>query len=400
MDLKPGYKQTEIGLIPEDWDVCRLGQTGRVIRGASPRPQGDRRFYGGPIPRLMVEDVTRDGKFVTPIVDSLTIEGAKRSRPCPAGTITIVCSGTVGITSFLAVDACIHDGFLALMDVSEELSADYLFHLLNSQREKFDGSATHGGVFTNLTTKILEDFVVPKPPLIEQHGIAAVLSDADAQIAVIESLIAKKRDIRSGAIQRLVTGKGRLAGFSKSWKIKKLGELHRIKHGKSQRLVEDPNGRYPILATGGQIGKSREPLCRKPSVLIGRKGTIDRPQYMDTPFWSVDTLYYSDMLDGNVAKFLFYRFLLIEWRRYNEASGVPSLSARTIESIEIECPDPTEQQAIVDVLSYMDAEITALEARLKKTRALKQGMMQALLTGRVRLPVRSEALDTLEVAHA
>ena len=121
---------------------------------------------------------------------------------------------------------------------------------------------------------------------------------------------------------------------------------------------------------------------------------------MDRPFWSVDTLYYSDMLDENVAKFLFYRFLLIEWRRYNEASGVPSLSARTIESIEIECPDPTEQQAIVDVLTDLDAEITALEARLEKTRALKQGMMQALLTGRVRLPVQGEASDVLEVAHA
>lgn len=121
---------------------------------------------------------------------------------------------------------------------------------------------------------------------------------------------------------------------------------------------------------------------------------------MDTPFWSVDTLYYSDMLDGNVAKFLFYRFLLIEWRRYNEASGVPSLSARTIENIEIECPEPDEQLGIVRVLSDIDAEITALEARLDKTLALKQGMMQALLTGRVRLPVQAEALDALEVAHA
>ena len=77
--------------------------------------------------------------------------------------------------------------------------------------------------------------------------------------------------------------------------------------------------------------------------------------------------------------------MLIEWRRYNEASGVPSLNARTIENIEIECPKPSEQLEIVRVLSDMDAEITALEAQLEKTRALKQGMMQELLTGRVRL---------------
>ena len=114
MEMTPGYKQTEVGVIPEQWHVLSLSQVGRVIRGASPRPKGDKRFYGGNIPRLMVEDVTRDGKWVTPSVDFLTDEGAKRSRPCKKGTLTIVCSGVVGIPSFLAVDACIHDGFLAL----------------------------------------------------------------------------------------------------------------------------------------------------------------------------------------------------------------------------------------------------------------------------------------------
>jgi len=113
MELKPGYKQTEVGVIPEDWEVSKLSILGDIIRGASPRPKGDKRYYGGEIPRLMVEDVTRDGKFVIPQVDFLTAEGAKRSRPCKKGTLTIVCSGTVGVVSFLGTDACIHDGFLA-----------------------------------------------------------------------------------------------------------------------------------------------------------------------------------------------------------------------------------------------------------------------------------------------
>lgn len=106
---------------------------------------------------------------------------------------------------------------------------------------------------------------------------------------------------------------------------------------------------------------------------------------MDKPFWTVDTLFYCDVCQPNSAKFLYYRFLMVDWMQYNEASGVPSLNARTIERIEIECPDPVEQTAIATVLSDMDADLSALEARLAKTRAIKQGMMQELLTGRTRL---------------
>lgn len=132
-------------------------------------------------------------------------------------------------------------------------------------------------------------------------------------------------------------------------------------------------------------------LYDKPSVLIGRKGTIDQPQFMDKPFWTVDTLFYSVIKEPNSAKFLFYRFCLVNWKQHNEASGVPSLNARTIERIEIGIPKQEEQIAIANVLSDMDAELTTLEAKLAKARQLKQGMMQALLTGRIRLPIEKAA---------
>ena len=112
---------------------------------------------------------------------------------------------------------------------------------------------------------------------------------------------------------------------------------------------------------------------------------------MDTPFWTVDTLFYSIIKNGNSAKFLFYLFWRIDWKRYNEASGVPSLNARTIEGIEVKCPGPNEQEAIAIVLTDMDAELATLEKRLTKTRDLKQAMMQELLTGKTRLVI-SEAI--------
>jgi type I restriction enzyme S subunit len=106
---------------------------------------------------------------------------------------------------------------------------------------------------------------------------------------------------------------------------------------------------------------------------------------MEAPFWTVDTLFYSAMKGAHCAKFFYYRFCLIDWSKYNEASGVPSLNARTIEAIEVDCPEPPEQLAIAKILSDMDTDLAALEAQREKARQLKQGMMQALLTGRIRL---------------
>ena len=187
-----------------EWEVKRLEQIGRVIRGASPRPKGDSRYYGGPVPRLMVQDVTRDGKWVTPQIDSLTEEGARLSRPCLAGTLTIVCSGSVGVVSFLAVDACIHDGFLALVDIDESIATkDFLFHTLSTLREQFEKGATHGGVFTNLTTTVIDLFEIKRPGIPEQQRIATCLSSLDALITSETEKYEALKTHKKGLMQQL-----------------------------------------------------------------------------------------------------------------------------------------------------------------------------------------------------
>ena len=164
------------------------------------------------------------------------------------------------------------------------------------------------------------------------------------------------------------------------WNAKPLGAVLKVRHGKSQKEVADTNGEYPILASGGVIGKANRYLYNKPSVLIGRKGTIDKPQFMAKPFWSVDTLFYAEVFENYSPEFLYYIFLLIDWYAYNEASGVPSLNAKTIEQIPIPLP-PTkaEQTAIATALNDADALITQIEKLIAKKRAIKQGAMQELL---------------------
>lgn len=170
------------------------------------------------------------------------------------------------------------------------------------------------------------------------------------------------------------------------WSVKKLKECLEIKHGKPQHDVEDKNGIYPILASGGEIGRTNSFLCNKPSVLIGRKGTIDKPQYMDTPFWTVDTLFYSLIKSGYLAKYIFYKFETINWNKYNEGSTIPSLSSSTIHSIKVILPPLAEQEKIAEILGTWDEAIGKLSSLIEQKKLLKKGLMQKLLTGKVRLP--------------
>lgn len=149
-----------------------------------------------------------------------------------------------------------------------------------------------------------------------------------------------------------------------NWQILKLGDILKVKSGKDQKAVEREDGKYQILGTGGEIGRTNSFLYNKPSVLIGRKGTIDKPIYKDEPFWTVDTLFYTEIKDGFLPKYIYYLFLTINWRRYNEASGVPSLTSSTIETIKVKMPDLETQQKIVQILDTWNSAIELLDKRI------------------------------------
>jgi type I restriction enzyme S subunit len=248
-----------------------------------------------------------------------------------------------------------------------------------------------GGTMPNLNTAILSSLPLYLPPRAQQDAVVQVLESAGELVVDLERLIAKKRDVKQGMMQELLTGRTRLPGFAGDWKGVRLGDVLTVRHGRDQKAIEVANGRYKILATGGQIGTTNTPLYSKPSVLIGRKGTIDRPQFQDQPFWSVDTLFYTEIRHTADPKYLFYVFQTVDWRSMNEASGVPSLTSGRVESVEVDLPTVDEQRTIRMALDDTDAEITALERRLESARAVKVGMMQELLTGRTRLPVMEEA---------
>ena len=204
-------------------------------KGASPRPKGDVRYYNGDIPRLMVEDVTRDGKYVVPSVDSLTEEGAKLSRPMKSGDLTVVCSGTVGIPSFLKVDACIHDGFLGLINFKNNIDKEYIYYQLIKLKKTIDDSATHGGIFTNLTVSGFSDLEIKIPSSDKKKiEIIKILSDFDRLLKSLNVLLDKKQRVKQAIINKLFNEKL----DTKTWKKIILGDICDFDKGRlSQKAI-------------------------------------------------------------------------------------------------------------------------------------------------------------------
>ena len=138
-----------------------------------------------------------------------------------------------------------------------------------------------------------------------------------------------------------------------------LGELVQIKYGKNQKNVLSDNGTYPIYGTGGLMGYATEPLYTKPSVLIGRKGTIDKVKYVDHPFWTVDTLFYTIVNEDLVLpKYLYYRMSMIDLSTYNEGTTIPSLRTETLNRLEFDIPSLEDQRKILSYLEPIDEKIS------------------------------------------
>ena len=183
---------------------------------------------------------------------------------------------------------------------------------------------------------------------------------------------------KRGLLQAVFNQRIRLTKSEENWQIYRIGDLLKICHGKDYKNISSQQKTYPVLGTGGVIDYVDEYICNWPCVLIGRKGTINKPQYMETPFWSVDTLFYSKPNKNQHPKFQFYLFQTINWQKYNEASGVPSLSSSTIEGIKVNVPNYETQAEISNIFSFIDCRIESTEKSLNNLLLLKKALLQQL----------------------
>jgi type I restriction enzyme S subunit len=413
MAVKPGYKQTEVGMIPEDWGNPQLTD---IAKEDSPICYGI--VQVGPnsrngIPVLAIKNLNSD---YASNIHQASVEKERpyaRSRIRPDDVLVSV-KGTTGRVGI--VPQGFHGNIsrdLARLRLREGTVPRFCFQMLQSDLvQRRLAVAVVGTTRMDLSIAILKQVRIPLPPTKgEQEAIAEILSDADALIESLEQLIAKKRLIKQGAMQELLTGKKRLPGFRGEWEVKQLGLLGAFRGGSGFpiKYQGDTDGDYPFFKvsdmnneanstfmissnnwirerTRKEIGAKILPANSIVFAKIGAAIFLERKKILFQES-CVDNNMMGFVLNGDAAhyRFVHYLFQNIQLGKLIAATALPSLNGRDIAALESAIPPVSEQTAIASVLSDMDAEIAALEAKLTKTRALKQGMMQELLTGRTRL---------------
>ena len=403
--MKPGYKQTEVGVIPEGWEVASLGKFASFRTGpfGSALHQSDYVVGGVPVVNPMHIDkgiiVPSEGMTISErIADELSEFKLK------TGDIIIGRRGEMGRCAVVNVD---QSGWLcgtgSMIVRPVGASADYLQRILSSREVvAVIESASVGTTMVNLNQGTLANLKIKFPPLPEQKSIANALSDVDALLAGLDKLIAKKRDIKQATMQQLLTGKTRLPGFTCPWEVRRLGEMASIRNNKilpqdvkpdtlCVELEHVEQGTGKILVHGRAEGSSAAKYrFMAGDVLFGRLRSYLRKYWLagsdgicSTEIWPI--VANEDFL---IPEFLFYSVQMdsfINAASVSYGTHMPRADWSVILNYEMGLPSVSEQVEIAAVLSDMDRELQGLRARRENTHLLKQGMMQELLTGRTRL---------------
>ncbi|WP_131753376.1 restriction endonuclease subunit S [Burkholderia vietnamiensis] len=409
MELKSGYKQTEVGVIPSDWVVKSLGELGRFKNGINKSAEDF--GYGYPLVNLLdvfgVSKLKANGSDFG-LVNSNDSE--RRAYELKRGDVLFVRSSVkpegVGLTTLIHDDLpdAVFSGFLLRFRDGGELVTEYKEHCFFQEgfRRSLIANSTVSAN-TNVNQNALKKLYIWFPPeKSEQSAIAEALSDVDALLSGLDKLIAKKRDLKQAAMQQLLTGKTRLPGFSGEWEVNRFGEFVSIRNQKVMPTQVEPEtlcvelehvgqGDGRLLARGGASSSSASKYrFRAGDVLFGRLRSYLRKYWCASEDGICTTEIWPLMFDKERVSAGFV-FALVQTDNFIEAASVsygthmPRADWGVIRNFEVALPSIEEQAAVAEVLSDMDAELAALEARREKTRLLKQGMMQELLTGKTRL---------------
>jgi len=409
MEVKEGYKQTEVGVIPEDWEVTTVGdefsiQLGKML-DAEKNSGVEKPFLGNRAIQWGRIDLTDLGKV------RLTPSDLRRFR-LRKGDLLVCEGGEVGRAAIWnnEIEECYYQKALHRLRPKRGYNVQLMLNTLYK--------LASDGILLNYVTQTsiahlpkdkFETVPVPLPPTkAEQEAIAEALSDADALIESLEQLIAKKRQLKQGVMQELLTGKKRLPGFETSrgyqetaigripedWLVTPLGQICEIVAGKDLvqedfSPVQDSSHPYPIYSNSrtnyGLYGYSRSFQYEGNQITVTARGDVGHAEYRSTRFCAIGRLLVltaSRSCDLRVvAEFInnFVDFAL-------ESTGVPQLTSPQISQYPVALASTkAEQTAIAKILTDIDTELTTLQTRLSKARQIKQGMMQELLTGKTRL---------------
>jgi type I restriction enzyme, S subunit len=389
MEIPKVFKKTEVGIIPKDWDVVSLGRIASITKLAGFEYSKHFNSYrdGGDIIVLRGTNITNNVLDLSDVktIPAKTSKNLLRSKLFK-GDLVFAYVGTIGPVYLVEENDKFHLGpNTSKITLDETVDTKYIFNYFKSwliRNEIFEHTSI--GAQPSLSMTKIRKFRIVIPSLkVEQTAIAEALNDADALITELEKLIAKKKAIKQGAMQELLKPK-------KGWEVKKLGEVAYIKTGSRNNEDKIENGEYPFFVRSPKVERINTYSYDCEAILIPGDGNIGEIFHYIIGKFEVHQRVYkiSDFSNKVLGKFIyrwFQKYFKEHAYRYTAKNTVDSLRLPIFQDFEISFPNPDEQTRINHILSDMDAEIETLEQKLDKHKMLKQGMMQTLLTGRIRL---------------
>ncbi len=407
------YKQTELGIIPEDWEIMTFDELGTFSKGSGvSRAESNT----GNIPCIRYGELyTHHNDYIKAYNSYISKTVASKAKLLQYGDVLFAASGEtkeeIG-KSAAFVNSCeaYAGGDIIILSTNSKLcDAKYIGYASNAPYvTKQKATKGQGDAVVHITSEAIKTISINIPPIAEQRAIAEALSDVDGLIAALDKKIAKKRLLKQGAMQQLLTGKKRLPGFTDEWETIRLGDWATMNSGgtPTSSVPEYYNGHIPFLSisditeAGKYINKTEKTITEKglnnSSARMFPAGTIMYAMYASLGKCSIANieLSCSQAILGITPKcrinpeYLYYYLSFIEEdvKDMGQTGTQSNLSKQIVQDFMVKLPsDIKEQRAIATVLSDMDKEITDLEAQRDKYRLLKSGMMQKLLTGQIRL---------------
>ena len=317
-------------------------------------------------------NISEYGITITPTTQRVTEAEAYRNNAnilC-SKTILLSINGTIGNVALYKGEPIMLGKSACYINVSTKVNKHYIFHYLMMPKCQFYfTSELTGTTIKNLSLKSVRRTKVSLPNLKEQNRIAQLFDAINERIVTQNKIIDKLKSLIKGISKQLLMN-------NQNWRTVRIGELLRIGNGKDYKHLGI--GKIPVYGTGGQMLLVNDYLYDGESVCIGRKGTIDTPMFLKGKFWTVDTLFYTYDFKDVLPKFCYYLFLQINWKLYNEGTGVPSLSKSTIENIKVKIPSIEQQHNICSVLDCYEHKTKSEEQILELYLSEKQYLLRQM----------------------
>lgn len=370
------------------WILETIGTIADTFSGGTPTV-GNREYYGGDIPFIRSGEISNDKTELFITESGLSNSSA---RMVDKGTILYAMYGaTSGEVAISKISGAINQAILAIIPKKQEYNSRYIYHYLKHNKQYILSKYLQGGQ-GNLSANIINNLPIYLPcdsegkvSIKEQQKIADCLSSLEEYINVTKQKVYQLKEHKKGLMQRLFPARGkttpefRFPEFQNDgeWVEIQFGSIINVNSGKDYKHLNV--GNIPVYGTGGYMLSVNDRLSDIDAVGIGRKGTIDKPQYLKAPFWTVDTLFFLTSRKNYDIRFIYYLCQTIPWKTYGEQTGVPSLLKTSIDKLEVTITtNIEEQQKIAQYVHYLDNMVEAIEKKMSLLETHKCGIMQNL----------------------